>query len=413
MAQIFEYVKMALSNIRANKVRSFLTMLGIIIGISSVILVLAIGNGAKNVITDALSGIGAGQIALSTTDDTGTYNITSDDIDAIRSQISGIKGISVQTSGTGTTQTKKGEFTVNSTGVMQEYEYFSNKGLLKGRYFNEKEYDASQPVCVIGQDDAIRLFGSTDVIGMELDITIEGSELSYTIVGVEKPASSSLMNFVYGNSPVNIVVPYTVFQNIYDNFSTTSFSQLYVLADKNANTYDIASNMQKLVERRHHAQGNQDDIYQIENFSDYMTIANTVTNMVTAIISLVAAISLIVGGIGVMNIMLVSVTERTREIGIRKSLGAKTKSIMLQFLSESAIITLIGGAIGILLGIASAYMVSGIVGIVNPSLKFTPDVSLSAVLIATLFSCGIGIFFGIYPAKKAAKLSPIEALRRN
>jgi len=144
-----------------------------------------------------------------------------------------------------------------------------------------------------------------------------------------------------------------------------------------------------------------------------MTIANTVTNMVTAIISLVAAISLIVGGIGVMNIMLVSVTERTREIGIRKSLGAKTKSIMLQFLSESAIITLIGGAIGILLGIASAYMVSGIVGIVNPSLKFTPDVSLSAVLIATLFSCGIGIFFGIYPAKKAAKLSPIEALRRN
>lgn len=412
MAQLTEYVKMALSNIRANKVRSFLTMLGIIIGISSVILVLAIGNGAKNVITDALSGIGAGQIGLYTTDQSGTYDITSDDMDAMRSQIPGIKGITSQISASGQTQTKKGVFTVDATGVMTDYEYFSNKGILRGRYFNQKEYDAAQPVCIIGQDDAIRLFGSTDVVGMDLDITLSGSEFTYRIVGVEKPSSSALMSFVYDDSPISITIPYTVFQNIFDNFSTTSFSQVYVLADKNADTYEIASQMQRIVKQRHNVKTDSKDVYQIENFSDYMKIANTVTSMVTAIISLVAAISLVVGGVGVMNIMLVSVTERTREIGIRKSLGAKTKSIMLQFLSESAIITLIGGALGILLGVMNAYLIAAVVGVINPSLKFTPDISVSAVLIASVFSCGIGIFFGIYPAKKAAKLSPIEALRR-
>lgn len=412
MAQLFEYIKMALSNIRANKVRSFLTMLGIIIGISSVILVLAIGNGAKNVITDSLSGLGAGQIALYTSDESGTYDITSDDMEAIRKQIPGIKGITSQISGSGTTQTNKGVFSVNATGVMPDYEYFSATGIQSGRYFTQKEYDSAQPVCVIGQEDAIRVFGSTNVIGMYLDITISGTEFPYRIIGVEKPSSNALMSFVYEDSPISVTIPYTIFQNVFDNVSITNFSQIYVLAQKDADTYDVANRMQKIVNQRHNVKGDNKDTYKIQNFSDYMKIANTVTNMVTAIISLVAAISLVVGGVGVMNIMLVSVTERTREIGIRKSLGAKTRSIMLQFLSESAIITLIGGALGILLGVLNAYLIAGIVGVINPNLKFAPDISLSAVLIASIFSCGIGIFFGIYPAKKAAKLSPIEALRR-
>lgn len=145
-----------------------------------------------------------------------------------------------------------------------------------------------------------------------------------------------------------------------------------------------------------------------KNFTDQMSSINDMLNMITGFISLVAGISLLVGGIGVMNIMLVSVTERTREIGIRKSLGAKTSSIMMQFLAESAIIACIGGLIGITIGVALAYAVCSI-----PTLGFTPGIKLSTILLATVFSSGIGIVFGVYPARKAAKLSPIEALRRN
>lgn len=409
MSQLMEYIKMAFSNIKANKGRSFLTMLGIIIGISSVIMVIAIGNGAKNVITEQMAGIGSGQIYLYSNDTTGSYYITNDDIEAIKNSVDGIKGISASNSAQGTMTTKKGDFTVNGTGVMSDYQYFGSKGMEKGRFFSQEEYLSGQQVAVIGADDAVRLFGSTDVIGMELDVTLGNQPLAFTIVGVQKPENKSFMSFVYENSPINITFPLTIFEKIYGSDMGNYYS-VYLLAQDNADTHAITTQVTSLMERRHHCQGQ--DIYRFENFSDYMSIVNTVINTVTIFISLVAAISLIVGGIGVMNIMLVSVTERTREIGIRKALGAKTRSIMLQFLSESAIITMIGGIIGIALGIGGAYLVSGIVGMVNPKLEFAPALSIPAILIATLFSCGIGIFFGIYPAKKAAKMSPIEALRR-
>ena len=190
-----------------------------------------------------------------------------------------------------------------------------------------------------------------------------------------------------------------------------TFYQIYLMAEENADTAAITTQVVTLLERRHQCYG--EDIYQYESFNDYMTTVNTVINVVTMLISLVAAISLVVGGIGVMNIMLVSVTERTREIGIRKALGAKTRSIMLQFLSESAIITMIGGLIGIISGIGGAFLVAKVVSAINPMFSFTPSVSITIILFTTLFSSAIGLFFGIYPARKAAKLSPIEALRRN
>ncbi len=410
MSQFFEYLKMAVSNIKANKMRSFLTMLGIIIGISSVILIMSLGNGAKNVITEQMAGIAAGQIALYTFDDTGSYYITKDDIEAIKENVVGIKAINSYMYIDGNTMTNKGEFQVSASGQMASYQYFSTTGILNGRYFNESEYLAGEPVCVIGENDAVRLFGSTDVVGLNLDVILWDMEISFRIVGVEQAEKESMFTFTYDNSPISIYFPLTVLEQVY-GVALDTYYQIYLLAEDHADTSAITTQVVDLLERRHQCYG--EDIYQFESFNDSMQIVNTVINVVTMMISLVAAISLIVGGIGVMNIMLVSVTERTREIGIRKALGAKTRSIMLQFLSESAIITMIGGLIGILSGMAGAFLVAKIVAMVNPMFAFTPSVSIRTILTTTVFSSVIGLFFGIYPARKAAKMSPIEALRRN
>ena len=410
MSQFYEYLKMAVSNIRANKMRSFLTMLGIIIGISSVILIMSLGNGAKNVITDQMAGIASGQIALYTFDDTGSYYITEEDIEAIKESVPGIQAVNSYMYADGSTVPKKGEFSVSANGQMASYQYFSTTGILKGRYFNEAEYLSGMPVCVIGENDAIRLFGSVDVVGMNLDVTVWGMDITMTIVGVEAMEKESMFTFTYDNTPVTVYFPLTVFEQIY-GMSADPYYQIYLLAEQDADTAAVTAQVVDLLEKRHQCYG--EDIYQYESFNDYLATVNTVINVVTMLISLVAAISLIVGGIGVMNIMLVSVTERTREIGIRKALGAKTRSILLQFLSESAIITMIGGLIGIAGGIAGAFLIARIVAAVNPMFTFTPSISVSTILVTTAFSSAIGLFFGIYPAKKAAKMSPIEALRRN
>ena len=410
MTQIYEYVKMAFSNIRHNKVRSFLTMLGIIIGISSVILIMGIGNGAKNVITSEMADIGEGQISVYSNDYTGTYVITNDDIEKIK-KMEGVKGVTVQDGMQGQTQVLKGDFGVNIACVMPDYKYFMNTGIADGRFFTESEYESGTPVCIIGEKDAISLFGTTNVVGMKIPVDIYGTNVEFKIVGIEKAKSDSFISFDYGEKSVSIIVPETMLRKVY-GIEIDNFQGIYILADKHADTYTLAQNITALLDRVHKIEDGE-DMYMVENFSDYMSMVNTVINIVTLIISLIAAISLFVGGIGVMNIMLVSVTERTREIGIRKSLGAKTRSIMFQFLAESVIITLIGGMIGVILGVAGASGIASIVSMINPSLAFTPEVSAGAVMGAAAFSSAVGIFFGIYPARKAAKLSPIEALRRN
>lgn len=410
MGGLFEYIKMAVQNIRANKGRSFLTMLGIIIGIASVIAIVSIGEGTKNQMNSEIDGIGGGQIAVSVSNDAITESefITAEDVQAVR-EIDTVEGVNVSESYEGETVTGKGNFSIMLTAEGPDAKLLNNSEMKYGSYFGENEIEEGKNVCVISDADAKRLFGTDDVVGMNLDITCYDSAKSFRIMGVTtQKENGTFVSYTYDGMPVTVNIPYSSMEDLVG--ATDEFYSLMIQGDKTLDSQIIADQVVHVLEKRHQCAG--EEYFQVQSFQDVMQSMNEMLGMVTAFISFVAGISLLVGGIGVMNIMLVSVTERTREIGIRKSLGAKTSSIMLQFLAEAAILTVIGGLIGIILGILAAY---GICSVMSGSIgmTITPGISPTVIFVATLFSCAVGVFFGIYPAKKAARLSPIEALRRN
>jgi len=410
MGGLFEYIKMAVQNIRANKGRSFLTMLGIIIGIASVIAIVSIGEGTKNQMNSEIDGIGGGQIAVSVSNDAITESefITAEDVQAVR-EIDTVEGVNVSESYDGETVTGKGNFSIMLTAEGPDAKLLNNSEMKYGNYFGENEIEEGKNVCVISDADAKRLFGTDDVVGMNLDITCYDSSKSFRIMGVTtQKENGTFVSYTYDGMPVAVNIPYSSMEDLAG--AADEFYSLTIQGDKTLDSQIIADQVVHVLEKRHQCAG--EEYFQVQSFQDVMQSMNEMLGMVTAFISFVAGISLLVGGIGVMNIMLVSVTERTREIGIRKSLGAKTSSIMLQFLAEAAILTVIGGLIGIILGILAAY---GICSVISGSIgmTITPGISPTVIFVATLFSCAVGVFFGIYPAKKAARLSPIEALRRN
>ena len=402
MAQIWEYIKIALMNIKSNKGRSVLTMLGIIIGIASVIMIISIGNGVRNQINSDLDSMAGGQIAIYTNDSSkdNTVTFNDEDFEAIMEKVPNVKGVTPKYSMYAAGEGRKGNFEAIVYAGNEALEYCAaTEPIVKGRYFTASDYYSGNKVCVITEGSAIKLFGTTDVVGMSFDVTIYNVTQELTIVGIREDSSAVMLSMLSGDY-LQVELPMTTLGASYD-FYVEDFTQFYIVAEASEDSAQIAEDSIRLMENRHGVRGENKIL--VESFADYTEQYDSILGVITVFISFVAAISLLVGGIGVMNIMLVSVTERTREIGIRKSLGARTGSILLQFLAEAGIITLLGGIIGIVLGGLGAAGICSAMG-------FATQIKASTVIIATLFSSAVGIFFGIYPAKKAAKLSPIEAL---
>ncbi len=410
MGQFSEYIKMAIDNIRANKGRSFLTMLGIIIGIASVITVVSVGMGVKNDVQKTTSGGQQMMTINATQEDTPKEIITSEDIKAVKDALGNrIKGATVSGSTQGTITTGKGSFESMITLTTPDAEHNPyTSDLTRGKFFTDDDLDNGSMVCVIDKLSAITLFGTSDVVGMDFELTVDNSIQTVTVVGVtnmtdEEIASYKESNEMFGmKQTISLTMPYTTsvaFGNAIERFSSVS---LYPTDVEDANA--ISKIAIRMLSSRH--LNDSDSVFQKQKEMDFSEIMGNALNAVTAFVALVASISLLVGGIGVMNIMLVSVTERTREIGIRKALGARTVSIITQFLFESAIISGLGGVIGILLGVGISALISAI------STSMNTMITWQVIVIATAFSCGVGVIFGIYPAQKAAKMSPIEALRQ-
>lgn len=402
MSQLWEYIKIALMNIKSNRGRSILTMLGIIIGIASVIMVISIGSGVSDEMNTELNAMAGGQVYLYVNSNTNDQNIAmnEEDFEAIQDKVDHVVGVTPDyTWYGGMVSGQKGNFDAFVEAGNQNLEYIYKRDIIKGKYFTAADNDAANRVCVISESGARKLFGTTNVIGMTINLTLYDVTQELRIVGVRADDTAALLNT--SNGDVSIELPINMLSAAY-GFYLEDFNSVMIISEGNEYCSQVAADAIRVVETRHNIRG--ENLIQVQSFAEQMDEINSMMSMVTLFVVFVAAISLLVGGIGVMNIMLVSVTERTREIGIRKSLGARTSSILVQFLSESAIITLLGGIVGIILGVAGAVAVCGAMG-------FSASIHLSTVLGASLFSSAVGIFFGLYPAKRAAKLSPIEALR--
>lgn len=394
-----ENLNMAIKSILSNKMRSFLTMLGIIIGISSVIIIVASGSGAERYMMSQFEQVGntTVQITLNSKKATDQDRITLEDIKAIKERIPNVKAASPAPQYWGTAGNGETVKDAIIAGGTNDMEYVGNVTVLSGRFFNEDEYLSGKRVAVIDEQMARLVFGNTDVVGMKIDAYVNKARISLKIIGVSK---AEMGDFSFPDMPGAVYLPATTLIEALN--SESNFSMIYVMSDDSAFTETVGNSAVTLLEARHSNRGR--DIYRAENLMKQVEMISNIIGLVQTFIAAVAGISLVVGGIGVMNIMLVAVTERTREIGIRKSLGAKTKAIMMQFLTESAILTLIGGIIGLILGILGAYGFCSIAGI-------DPVFTVGTVVGTLIFSASVGIFFGIYPAKKAADLRPIEALR--
>ena len=399
----------ALESLNANRLRSGLTILGIIIGVAAVIAMLSVGQGAQASITSAISGIGTNLLFVSpgnnTVDITNPRPLTLADAAAIANpQLApDVAAVSPSIQGAGQVSTTIGKATRNAIiGATPSYFSLQNYTVTEGSLLTQDMLLGNASVAVIGPAIADKLFGRHDgLVGATLRI----NQQPFRVVGVLASKGGSS----FGSQDSRIIVPFTTAQaRLIPSAIPNSVDQLLIQATSDSTVTQATDEVSQILRQRHRTQPGLDD-FTIFSQKDVLSIATTITGVFTIFIGGIAAISLLVGGIGIMNIMLVSVTERTREIGLRKALGARRRDILIQFLTESSLLSLFGGLIGIVLGWLIALLIGRIATATGNA--FSPTVQLNSILLATLFSAAVGLFFGIYPANRAAGLEPVDALR--
>ena len=400
-------IREALESVSANKLRAALTILGIVIGVAAVIAMLAVGAGAQDTILGSISGIGTNLLFVfqgnMQQDVRNEQPITMADITAMRDEFQAphiqevapiIRGIvNVSFSGESTSP--------ELFGVTPEFELVRNYELIEGSFITDDNVNGLASVALLGPEVADKLFGRRDLITGET-IRIEGQP--FRVIGILAPKGGGS----FGSQDNVILVPLTTARVRLLDRERDHVDVAYVQAINAESVPIVTEEISQILRTRHRTKLGEDD-FTVYTQEDILSVAGTITNVLTIFLGGIAAISLLVGGIGIMNIMLVSVTERTKEIGLRKAVGATKKDILIQFLTESSLLSLIGGIIGIIFGWLISFAVGRIAA--ASGTPFTPNVSLDAILLATIFSTAVGLFFGIYPANRAANLQPVEALR--
>lgn len=404
---LFESIKSAISSVFSNKMRTFLTMLGIIIGISSVIMITSIGNGVQNMLNKEFSKLGSNLIAIYLKgwgdDIKDSEKLRLEDVDIIRNHNNILYAVPLISSSARIDAKRSAtEIQLSITGTGEEYKQSGKMELLYGRFINGGDYSSRANIVVIDEWTAEMVFGNSNAVGRSLQFEIGDTEVEATVVGILKNEDNEMVG-LYGQGTV--FMPATTLCDIKEN--DEEIDNIYAGVDDVSTMNKTTKELIKLMEIVHRT---ETDKYGVQSYMDQVNMINSTLSMITLFISFVAAISLIVGGVGVMNIMLVTVTERTKEIGIRKSLGATNSNIRTQFLIEAVILSLLGGIIGVILGYLGGDGISSLVSIYG-DMQISAEVSMPAVVFTVIISSSIGIIFGVYPASKAAKLDPIEALR--
>jgi putative ABC transport system permease protein len=398
----------ALESLSGNKLRSGLTVLGIVIGVAAVIAMLAVGQGAQASITGSISGIGTNLLFVFRGDTNNNIRnpkpLTLGDADALRDQFAApdIEAVAPALQGNGVVSFGGEQTSPQIFGVTPEYFQVRNFELAEGEFITEAHMLGRASVVLLGPDVATKLFGHSDGVTGET-IRIEGQP--FRVIGVLKSKGGGS----FGSQDNFAVVPFTTAQARLIRRSTSDrVDVIFVQAVSGDVVTKASEEIGTILRNRHRTPIGADD-FTVFTQQDLLKTFQSITGILTIFLGGIAGISLLVGGIGIMNIMLVSVTERTREIGLRKALGARRRDILIQFLTESSLLSLIGGIIGIMLGWLISFIVGQIAAANNTA--FTPIVGLDAILLATIFSAAVGLFFGIYPANRAAGLEPVEALR--
>ena len=407
MTTFLASLRIALRALMVNKMRSILTMLGIIIGVSAVIAMIAVGSGAKARIAEQIASMGSNLlIVLSGSSTSGGMRwgsgtvptLTVDDSKAILSEVPSVRYVAPNLQGVAQVVYGNQNWSTSVNGTTPEVLDIREWPIVSGRPFTQQDVDGATKVCLLGKTVVDNLFGGIDPVGQIIRI----KKVPFTVVGV----LGSKGQTTFGQDQDDtIFVPLTTAQKRLFGMQFPGMVRVIAVQAKEPELMKEAEDqINALLRQRHRIQPSQDNDFTVRNLTEVMASAQQSANVMSLLLGAIASISLIVGGIGIMNIMLVSVTERTREIGIRVAVGAKSKDILLQFLIESLVLSLIGGILGITIGIGGTYILSSFT-------QWPTLLSIQAIFLAFFFAGSVGVFFGFYPARKASLLDPIEALR--